>query len=574
MLAVALILACQFDAMYHDFIRSPRSGDIYDGLSHGRYTIDDFSHDPFVLWYWRNVADDPRADTLLARMAIRRNFYLSAVLRWEAKEAGDYTTAMNKLYLASHFDTSAIENFLSFLSLAARTRKADPFLSALSLPVLADLRTQIFLLANAIILVFLAVFMSAFVYITAKTVFYLPLLSHRIDPQGHTRLKGIIGLAILLLPALILRSPFWILVAYGMILVFVLGTRERNWLRAILAILIIGFVFSAPLRNMMDFLMKKSRNYELYELVHYDNNLIIQSRTDTERMLEAYARKQRGDLEKSMFIYEEMYYKGHRDITVVNNLANIYMIYGEDARAETLYQYVMRAGKYPEPFFNMGLLKLRSLEYSESSRYMAEARRRGFSSSSTVPLDIMPATGAYYTMLLSEDMGYLRSINPLLLIAFALVFVLTFIPLRFPLPYYCSACGRAICHKCQEEPTADTTCKECFMKLKATENVKVEAQLRHSVARHTRRARKITAYFLNILVPGSGLIYLERHLAGLAVAFITMLACIPLLMPGSFIRPAGWVCLPMTPVLLTVALVVAFLAYLYSFLSIRNYHGD
>ncbi|UCD20294.1 MAG: hypothetical protein JSU64_03910 [candidate division WOR-3 bacterium] len=574
MLGVILILVCQFNAQYQDFLESERSEELFIGLTQGRYKITEFAGDPIVLWFWRNAANDPQADSLLARATMRRNFHLSAVLRWEARDSGDYDVAMNKLHLASHFDTSAIENYVSFIALAVKERRIDPLIVALSLPVFNDLRGQLFLIANAIVLIFLAMFMCTLVYVIAKTVYYLPLFSHRIDPQGHGKLKGIIGLAIMILPVLVFRNLFPILVSYGVLLMFVLSTRERNWLRVLFALLILGYVFSLPLHNLVNFLTKDSRIHQLYEMVYYDNDVTIEAENDSEKILSAYALKQKGELDEAMSLYEEMYYKGHREIAVVNNLANIYMLYGEEARAETLYHYVMRAADRGEPFFNMGLLKLKNLEYSESSRYMAEARRKGLSSPSNVPLDIMPSIREYYEILLSERIDVFDSVNPVFFFTFALMFALTFLPFRFSSPYYCGACGRAICQKCKEENDGETVCKDCFGRLKSTENVEMEAILKHSVTKRRHRMRSAIAYVINILVPGSGLIYTNRNLVGLLIVCVVMLAYIPLLMSEFFVKPAGWVSLPMTPIFVALAVIVAGVAYIYTFLSLRGYHGN
>jgi hypothetical protein len=574
MLAVVFIFFCQFSERYEAFVQSPRSEAIFVGLTQGRYKIADFADDPVVLWFWRNSTNDPQADSLLKQIDMRRNFYLSAVLRWEAKDAEDYETAMSKLNLASHFDSSAIENFLSFVALAVKSRKIDPVLSALALPVMKDFRSQIFVIANGIILVFLAVFMCGFVYVAAKTIYYLPLVSHRIDPQEHGKLKGIIGFAILLFPVLVFRNLFLIFVSYALLLLFTLTKRERNWLRGILISLIVIFVFSLPMHDLIRFLTRDSKNYELYEMVHYDSGITIDSGNQQEKVFQAYGLKQRGDLEKAMSLYEEMYYTGRREIAVVNNLANIYLVYGEAARAETLYNYAMRAGDNALPFFNMGLLKLRGLEYSESSMYMAEARRRGFSSSSSEPIDIIPSTGEFYSILLSEKMDFFGTMNPLFFFCFLGIFVLSFLPYRFQAPFYCRTCGRAICNKCQEENEDEVICRQCFAKLKTTENVEVEQLVKHSVGKGRRRMRTTIAYLMNIIVPGSGLIYFNRHFSGLLVVCAVMFAYTPLLLPRLLVKPAGWVSLPLFPVFVFLAGVVALFAYVYSFLSMRGSHGD
>lgn len=574
MLAVALLLVFQFETRYEAFVRSPRSEDIFVGLTQGLYEISDFADDPVVLWFWRNAASDPRADSLLLRTDFRRNFHISAVLRWEAKEADDYETIMSKLNLASHLDSSAVENFLSFIALAVRSRKVDPLIAALALPVFRDFRSQIFFIANSIVLVFLATFMCGFVYVASKIVYYLPAVSHRIDIQEHGRLKGIIGFVVLLFPVLVLRNVFLIFVSYAVLLFFVFNRGERNWLRGILISVVGIFVLSLPLHDLMQFLSKDSKNYRLYEMVHYDNGATIDSGGEYDRLFEAYALKQRGRLEEAMSLYEEMYYTGRREIAVVNNLANIYFVYGESARAETLYGYAMRAGSRGEPFFNMGLLKLGFLEYSESSRYMAEARRRGFSSSATEPLDIMPSTDEFYRVLLSEKLDLFGTINPLLFFAAIALFVLSFLPFRFPSPFYCSTCGRAVCRKCQEAEADEVICKVCFAKLKTTENVEMEQLMRHSVGNRRRRMKKTIAYLLNVIVPGAGLVYLNRNFSGMIVIFLVMLAYTPLIFPKFFVKPAGWLSLPLAPIFVVTAAIVALFAYVYTFLAIRSVYGD
>ena len=154
----------------------------------------------------------------------------------------------------------------------------------------------------------------------------------------------------------------------------------------------------------------------------------------------------------------------------------------------------------------MGLLKLRNLEYSESSRYMAEARRRNYSSASSEPVDIMPTAGDYYELIFSEPLQLFGVVNPIYVFPFVIIFVLTFLPFRFPAPFYCGTCGRAICKKCQEQLDEEIMCKECFTKLKSTENVEMEALLKHSVGSRRRKFKSLIAYLVNLFIPGAGLI--------------------------------------------------------------------
>ena len=215
-----------------------------------------------------------------------------------------------------------------------------------------------------------------------------------------------------------------------------------------------------------------------------------------------------------------------------------------------------------------------SFEYSESSRFMAEARRRGYSSASSEPVDIMPSTDDYYDVILSESLQFFGLINPIYVFPFVIIFVLTFLPFRFRAPFYCATCGRPICQKCQEQMEDEVMCKECFTKLKSTENIEMEALLKHSVGSRMRRYKSMIAYLVNLLLPGAGLIYLGRNFVGLVVVFIVMLSYVPLFFSPLFIKPVGWVSLSTTPFFALVAIVVAFLMYVYSFLAMRGSHGD
>jgi hypothetical protein len=189
-------------------------------------------------------------------------------------------------------------------------------------------------------------------------------------------------------------------------------------------------------------------------------------------------------------------------------------------------------------------------------------------------VDIMPTATDYYEMIFSEPLQLFGVVNPIYVFPFVIIFVLTFLPFRFPSPFYCGTCGRAICKKCQEQIDEEIMCKECFTKLKSTENVEMEALLKHSVGSRRRRYKSLIAYLVNFVIPGAGLVYVGRNFVGLVVVFIVMLGYIPLLFSHFFVKPAGWVSLSTTPVFLLAAVVVALMTYLYSFLAMRSSHGD
>ncbi|GAI08859.1 unnamed protein product, partial [marine sediment metagenome] len=111
-----------------------------------------------------------------------------------------------------------------------------------------------------------------------------------------------------------------------------------------------------------------------------------------------------GKLEEALSLYEDLYYHGNRDIAVVNNLANIYFLYDETIRAESLYHFAIILNDRGESYFNLGLLKLKNIEYSDYSKYMEEARKRNFSSLRNEPIDIKPTNDDFYKMIFSEKL--------------------------------------------------------------------------------------------------------------------------------------------------------------------------
>lgn len=180
MVFLLLFLVSQFSTNYQHFVDSPASDSIFVGLTRGDYAISAFADDPVVLWFWRSNSGDAQADSLLRKTHMRRNFYLSAVLRWEAKQTSDYETKVNKLHLATHFDSAAAENFLSFISLAIMRRDLRHIKTAFFLPVFSDFRNQLFAMTNLIILAMAIAFLSGIVYVLVKIVYYLPALSHQV----------------------------------------------------------------------------------------------------------------------------------------------------------------------------------------------------------------------------------------------------------------------------------------------------------------------------------------------------------------------------------------------------------
>jgi len=569
-----LYLASQFSTQYKDFLNSPRSESLFIDLTRGNYSISDFANDPIVLWFWRSNTGNPEVDSLLKKIHMEKNFYLSAVLRWEAKETNDYETKLNKLNLAAYLDPSAIENFLSYIVLAAEYRKFDHLQTAFSLPVFSDLRSQLFIITNAVLLLLITIFMCGVVYILAKMVYYLRVLSHRIDPLNHNRIKGLLAFLILLIPVLVLRHLYLIFVCYSIVLIFVFNSKEKNWLRFNIIVLLLVSVFASPLVPFISFLKKYDRNYQLYEIVRYDSDITFRADNHDEKKLLAYGLKRRGEFEKALSLYEDLYYGNMQDFDVTNNLANLYFLYDENALAETLYLNALRLQDRGEPYFNLGLLKLKNIEYLESSKYMEEARKRNFSSPLKEPVDITPRNADLYKIIRSKDFKLFGIVEPIYLIPLLIILFLTFLPFAFSRPFYCKACDRPICEKCLKEIEGDMLCEDCFKTFKSAKSVEVERSLRDLADRRRKKLHKYISYTVNAIIPGAGLVFLGKHLLGLIIVFFVMLGYVPLLFPKLFIIPAGWVSLQIHSVLLLIAGLIAIVLYLFSFSLIRSIHAD
>lgn len=573
---MTIMLLCflgQFTLQYHAFTRSPESQAIFIGLTRGEYQITDFSHDPVVLWFWRSNASSPQADTLFRRISLKNNFYTSGVLRREAIETGDYQQMVQKLHYAAQLDSVALENFSSLLALGFKHRDLSLIKAALALPILGDLRTQITLMSNGFILLAGVIFLTGLIYILVKTAYYLPALSHRIGPRKPVPMFDLGKSLILLIPVLVLRNIYFIYMCYGFLLLLVFSKREKNWLRLNIIGLIVMLVFSLPVNHFISFLVENNKHYQLYSMINYDSSGDFSPDAKNNELV-AYGFKNQGRLEQALSLYKELYDRGKRSVNIINNLANIYYLLGESARAETLYNHAMMISERGEPYFNMGLLKLADIEYSESSRFMEEARKRRFSSLAKDPVDIKPTNAELYKSIFSEKLklnGFLKITHAIPLL---LLFILSFVPVGFSPPFFCSSCGRPVCNSCVKEIDDDVLCENCFTKFKSTKKIEIEEDLRRSVGRARKRTAFAILYGINILIPGAGLIYIHKHLAGIVLVMITLLGYVPLLLPSIFISPGGWIALPLTPIFIVIAIICLLISYISSFYMIKNYHAD
>ncbi len=570
MFLINLVLYAQFSTGYKEFIRSPQSESIFVNLVRGNKQLSDYADDPVVLWYWRSNTGSAEADSLLGRTNIPRNKYLGAVLRWEAKETSDPRHRFEKMKLAVHFDPVSIENFVSLLTLAIQTRDLRPLTLAFSMPIHSDFSNQVLFISNLLLLLFTAAFLSGFIYIMVKMIYYLPALSHRLIAIKHNPLVDVVKMLIILAPAIMLRNAYLVYLMYGILLIPVLNGREKNWLRVNILGILLLFIASMPANNLFSFLSDYGPEYQYYELVNHDAFREIGASDTREKEIYAYALKKQAKLESAFELYEALYYGGHRNTAVTNNLANIYFEYEEYALAESLYKNAFSHDENPVPYFNLGLLKLHLIEYSESSRYMEEARNRGFSSDSRKPIDLAPTNKDFYRWIMGQELKTEGKINTLLIIPFLILLFMSFAPVKIPPPYYCNSCGRPVCSTCVKEIENDTICEQCFSKFKSTKRQEIEADLRQAVSMNRQRLNNVVRFLLNLIIPGGGLVFMKKHFSGLVCIFLALIGYVPLLMPGIFVKPAGWIVLPFESIFLLSAAVILLASYLISFTMMKE----
>ncbi len=562
---IIFTLILGFNRDYQNFIDSPRSESIFVTLMHNRTKLNDYKSDPVILWFWRSRTNDPQADSFLKTLTIPRNSYLAGVLRWEAKDTKELQQKYEKIKLAIHFDSLAIENFLSLLSLGLSTRNLSILKTAFSLPILKDFRNQIFLLGNFIMLLFLALFFNLFVFLLIKFIYYLPVLSHRLDPLKHNLFKGMLGFAFLLIPSLVLRNFYLTFLIYGIILIFIFNTQERNYFRLCLFLLLLFSLF-ATMFNFVPFLKGKDKTYYLYQLVALDSDIRINPESELEKEILAYAYKKQAMHDEALALYEDLYYNlnNHR-VDVVNNLANLYAIYEEDERAEELYRRAMVSDR-GEPYFNLALLKYKKIEYLAAGELMEEARKRGCVRAQNEPIDIVPETKVFYNLLFTPHFSFSSLVKNFHWIVLLLVLLFTFVPSKFSPPYRCAICRRPVCRQCAEEVGEEFHCQDCINKLNATKNEAIEEELRQSLGRTHRLLDRFLKVFLNILLPGAGLIYKNKNFLGMVFTFLAVIVYIPFFFKSYLIKPAGWIALSLTPIIIVVGVVILFFCYLFSFL--------
>jgi hypothetical protein len=572
---LVVFLIANFATQYQDFINSPQKDSIFIALTRKDIKITEFADNPVVLWFWRTNADYPMADSLLKKVPMERNFYLSAVLRWEALAAKTYDDAMQKVDLATHFDTLAIENFLSRTALDLKYHQYRNILSdLLMVPFLSDFRNQVLLITNIFILVFAAVVLCSLIYVLVKFLYYVPVLSHRLDIPKHYFLKGAVSFLILLIPLLVFRNLYIMYVIYGLLLMLVLTPREKSWLRFGVFLILLLALGSYPLNRFIPFLKGTSKSYQLYRLVNYDGEQRILAENNTEKELMALALKQQGKIDEALSVYEELYYEGNRSIAVINNLANLYYLYDENAKAEELYLLALNQNR-GEPYFNLGLLKLKNIEYLASSEYMEKARLNGFTTISKDPVDITPGNRTFYELVLGKDFEIPRFINPIFLIPLVFILIISFLHLKLSPPYFCAICGKAVCKGCVEEGEEEGTCQDCVNKIKSTKSSDIEEDLRISMSRRNRVLKRVLVYVINIIIPGAGLVYQKQDFLGLIVLFLVSLAYIPHFFGGLFVKPSNWICLTLAPLFATTTIILLVISYIASFILLKGTsHAD
>jgi len=344
-------------------------------------------------------------------------------------------------------------------------------------------------------------------------------------------------------------------------------------LRFIFISLLLMYVLSLPLTTFITFLKERNNTYRLYETVHYDASPDVEASTNREKALLAYGLKHQGKNREALALYEELHTNNYRTAAVSNNLANLYFAQGDTAKADSLYIGSLLREDRGEPYFNRGLIKLGKLEYSESERLMAEARRRGFSSIHKDPVDIKPTNQAFLDILFSEQFTADGIVKFVYVIPLFVLLVLSIIGLHLSAPFFCSSCNRALCTDCIKDIEGETLCTYCFEKFKSTKKTETEIDLRSIVSKTKERTRQIILYSINIVVPGAGLIYIGKHTAGLILVGIVMIGYIPVLFPGIFIQPAGWIALRSDALFRFLAIFAAIVAYVISFSAIREYHA-
>ncbi|MCX7994696.1 MAG: tetratricopeptide repeat protein [candidate division WOR-3 bacterium] len=560
-----LIFILSFNREYQNFINSPQSESIFVHLMRDKTKLNEYKNNPIILWFWRSKTNDTKVDSFLKNLSIPRNPYLSGVLRWEAKESKDLIEKYNKIKLAIHFDSLSIENFLSLINLGISSRNSNFLKEALTLPVFSDFRNQIFLLGNLSILLIIALLVNFFVFIIVKFINYLPVLCHKLDPMGHNLLKGMLGFALLLIPILVLRNLYLTLIIYSIILTFIMNNRERNWLRINL-ILVVTIAVIMSMFNFVSFLKGQDKTYYLYQMVAMDGDIRINPESRLEKEVLAYALKKQGQYDEALALYEDLYYNQNlRSVDILNNLANLYAIYEEDERAEELYRKAMLSDR-GEPYFNLALLKYRKIEYLSAGELMEQARQRGFIRAQSEPVDIAPGTKWLYNLLIKPGLNFSGPVKIPYLLILLLIFFFTFIPFKIPPPYRCAICGKPVCRACAEETGDEFQCQGCAKKLNATKNEEIEEELKESLGRFHRFIKRALSVGLNIILPGAGLIYKNKNFAGLSITFLAVMAYTPILMKSHFVRPSGWICLSLTPILLPVAAIVLLFCYVLSFL--------
>jgi len=398
---------------------------------------------------------------------------------------------------------------------------------------------------------FLIIFFVSIAFGLTLLIKYWELLYHDLGEKYSNEYTGdkikIILLLILIFPLLIFIGWGWIFI-YWCILLW--GYSER-WEKLISGILIFFIFMWVPTLQFLNEVKEASLDNEIlaYHGALYEKLLPITIKRLQDEALKGEERKwaklllaeqlkKSGDYPSAISVYNEILNKDSANIKALNNLANTY--YNLDMLEDAVKYYEKAIELNPSDatlYYNYSLAVRSQFNFTKADDLLMRAQSLDLNlilSYENRPADKKGVVD--FTLKPSElvkllfrktaiGKNYLNAvwmfINPVSIIIIVMVIVINAKMKKFYYAKKCVSCGIPFCKRCQAVERMQRYCSQCFHLFvkkdgvaQSSKNEKIE------FINRWKKKRNLRSYLLNMIIPGSGTMYMSGIKSGIIAVII------------------------------------------------------
>jgi len=466
---------------------------------------------------------------------------------------------------ATHYDNIAIKlnssDLESYSIQSIIHQKTDPLNSLKDIALFiinafSDFRNKIFVYSSLLRIAYLGLFYASFFFLTILYITNLDFLTKKISKliKSENRFFYVI------LYILLLISPFiWfdnIVYIYIIFLVYntyiCLAKRKREFIFIALVLIImiiptigdsVNFKIYSP-DSEISAVLNLNVNPGDSNAREYINNLRVEDKNNTfiYNYLLGFTFKKNGILDSAKTYYKTAFEYKPLDVSLMNNIGNIFFL---EKQYDSAFIYYTKGIKLDSTnaalHYNLAQYYQIKLQLNKSSEEIEEAYSLDFDKISNFSKN---STNHYNRILIDDNIpeyyinkllskyvfkdihlyNYFLKVNvlPIAIIALLYIIILSILANKQKklFPYKrCSVCGHWEYEKELDYFENTQLCRECNSRVVNVSNDTVKAKIIESLKTKYFIRRKTIGFFINLIIPGGGLIYLEKQGRGLIYLF-------------------------------------------------------